>query len=63
MSTIYAQARLVSLVLAQDSLVRMADNETDPKMADAINNAIHALDTVLSWSYYRESAERPKEGR
>lgn len=60
MASIYEQARLVSLALAEDTLIRMKDNEDDPDMVEAINDAIHAVDRVLAWSGYGESAEKPQ---
>ena len=61
MSSIYEQSRLNSLAVALDALVRMSENESDPDMTDAINDAIHAVDKVLAWSGYRQSAERSKD--
>ena len=55
MSSIFTQAKLISLVLAQDSLVRLADNETDPDTVDAINDAIKAVDKVIEYYGYGSS--------
>lgn len=58
MASIYEQARLTSLALAEDALIRMKDNEDDPDMIEAINDALHSIDRLLAWSEYRDSEEK-----
>ena len=47
MANIYKQARTTSLVLAEDSLIRMKDNTYDSELQEAIDDAITAIRRVL----------------